>query len=186
MQKTVRASLSSGVRLSIGCLRKKQTATVSGQKKVGFGFLHLVNNVMSPDGTLFLFGRAPTSGTFTTEIENQRFKQRNTRGRTEKSRHGCHLHGALAGSVSPSAVFASGATAVPFSAAAPLPFTALAPLFALLSVSAPAPFLPGAWTSAPAATSPFPEMGLPQKQNFGNHRSLFIYAYEVKEMARTW
>lgn len=49
---------------------------------------------------------------------------------------------------------------MPFSAAAPLPFTALAPLFTLLSVfvSAPASSLPGAWTSAPAPTSPFPEI----------------------------
>lgn len=36
MQKTVRASLSSGVRLSIGCLRKrKKTATVSACAKTG-------------------------------------------------------------------------------------------------------------------------------------------------------
>lgn len=71
-----------------------------------------------------------------------------------------HLHGALASSVSPRTVFASGATAVPFSAAASLPFTALASLFTLLSVfvSAPASSLPGAWTSAPAPTSPFPEI----------------------------
>lgn len=82
-----------------------------------------------------------------------------------------HLHGALASSVSSRPVFASGATTVPFSAAASLPFTALAPLFTLLSVfvSAPASSLPGAWTSAPAPTSPFPEVVLPQKQNFGIH-----------------
>lgn len=71
-----------------------------------------------------------------------------------------HLHGALASSVSPRAVFASGAAAVSFSAAASLSFATLAPLFTLLSVFvfAPAPSLPGAWTSAPAATSPFPEI----------------------------
>lgn len=69
-----------------------------------------------------------------------------------------HIHGALASSVSPRTVSASGTTAMAFSAAAFLSFAALAPLFTLLFVSAPTSSLPGAWTSAPAPTSPFPEI----------------------------
>lgn len=69
-----------------------------------------------------------------------------------------HVHGALASSVSPRTVSASGTTAMAFSAAAFLSFAAPAPLFTLLFVSAPTSSLPGAWTSAPAPTSPFPEI----------------------------
>lgn len=69
-----------------------------------------------------------------------------------------HVHGAFASSVSPRTVSASGMTAMAFSAAAFLSFAAPAPLFTLLFVSAPTSFLPGAWTSAPAPTSPFPEI----------------------------
>lgn len=69
-----------------------------------------------------------------------------------------HIHGALASSVSPRTVSASGTTAMAFSAAAFLSFAAPAPLFTLLFVSAPTSSLPGAWTSAPTPTSPFPEI----------------------------
>lgn len=68
-----------------------------------------------------------------------------------------HIHWALACSVPPRTLLASGVAAVALSAAASFSLSALAPLLTLLSVFASASSLPRAWAAAPASTPPFPE-----------------------------
>lgn len=68
-----------------------------------------------------------------------------------------HLHGALARSVPPRTLLASGAAAMALSAAASFLLSALAPLLALLFVPASTSFLPRARAPAPTSAPPFPE-----------------------------